>query len=1117
MNRSLMHTMTAACMPLLVATTMLAEAGQTSAGQRSAESTLRGYSQSIAGEQIEYNCFNPLATRALLTRCTSGTMAIEWETEAVPRPVGGEYVTFKWIVSYSTMTSAGDRRFDFFINNEKSFVIRTTRGVNQKQWSLEGKDGARLAFELVREDAAGDANGYMILRVPVKDCPPGKPLRLRVVGEKADASDWFMTFMYDLGEYNVEILPMPFLTKAGDALSQTICVGIGYTRGRGSAVLWLEDGKKQERKLVQGSNVIECTIPAVSAPRQVTFSVSVDGKPAEKYSAVARPVMKRTIYLLPHSHNDIGYTDIQTEVLKKQVKNINDALDLIRATASYPPDARFRWNIEVLWAVESFLKEASDTRRREFFDAIREGSLSLEGLYANVLTGIMRPEEFFRLTEYARSFRAKYGVAVTSAMISDVPGMTWNMVPALALAGIRYFSSGPNGSYSGGDRTGHTNSAWGDRPFYWVSPSGQERRLYWMTGYGYGSLFADVSSGGAVGMSFLRNLFRYFEWLDRIGYPYDMIQMRHTCNGDNGTVDPGLPEYVRKWNEKYVSPKIVISTTGALFAAFEAKYGATLPAFGGDLTPYWEDGAASTAYELGVNRTSSERLVQTEVLSAMLDPAHYDQGKFAGAWRNVLLFDEHTWGASSSISEPDSPFATKQWEIKQRFARDGAAGSAALLQAITGVPSAEVSPGVFDVENTDSWERTDLVVLSPSQSAIGDLVRDEEGRDVPSQRLSDGTLAFLAQGVPPLASRRYRVFGGGSLFASDLKISHGTIRDGNLEVSLDTATGCISHLKTIVPSVDYVDTAGGGGLNGFFYVPGLDTREARTSGRPTVTVKERGPLVASFLMTSDAPGCNLLMREVRVVRGMGRVDLINTIDKQKVRTKEAVHFAFPFALRGGVVRIDLGFGVIRPEADQLPGSCKDYYSAQRWVDVSNQEFGVTLTVAEAPLVEVGEMHSELPSPRNVSWKTAQSSSPHIWSYVMNNYWHTNYKADQEGPCTFHYSIIPHGLYNQASATRWGVERSHPLIVRGAGPGEAANVPLIQISPGGIIATSVKPLEGARGVLVRLFNAGGSPQSARLSCRDGRTSVYISSPFREKGEKVNEITLPANGIVTVRVE
>jgi hypothetical protein len=174
-------------------------------------------------------------------------------------------------------------------------------------------------------------------------------------------------------------------------------------------------------------------------------------------------------------------------------------------------------------------------------------------------------------------------------MISDIPGMTWNMIPTLAQAGIKYFSNGPNGPYSGGDRTGHTNSTWADRPFYWVSPSGNESMLFWQTGYGYGSFFAGFTSQSTQRFSLLKNLAGYFRWLDAIGYPYEIIHMRHTINGDNGTVDPDLSDYVKTWNAKYDSPKIAIATTDQLFTEFERVYGANCRH---RTSPYWEGRAA---------------------------------------------------------------------------------------------------------------------------------------------------------------------------------------------------------------------------------------------------------------------------------------------------------------------------------------------------------------------------------------------------------------------------------------------------------------------------------------------------------------------------------------------
>jgi alpha-mannosidase len=1078
---------------------------------------LKGYVRRIAGETLDYNCFNPLAKTALLTRCTTGSMAIEWATEPIPSTMEGPFAYFVWVASYSTTTSTGDRAFDVFLNHKKTFVIRTYKNRTDSAWTLKGEGGAELTFKLVAKDLAGDANGYMYLKVPVPHFKKGEPLDITVVGENARSNDWYMTFMYDMKDRSVEVVPVPFLRKANGKVEQIVFVGVNFLGHEGRAWVSLDNGKRQEKALRLGFNEFEFAIPAVSQPRMVNVAVGFHSGAPETFQAELKPVTPRTIYLLPHSHHDIGYTAIQTDVLKKQVQNIRDALTLIKKTAAYPPEARFRWNEEVLWGVEEFLREATPSEREEFVKDVKDGSLGLEGLYLNMLTGLMRPEEFYQLTALARRLEREDGVTITSAMLSDVPGMTWNMIPTLAQAGIKYFSCGPNGTYNGGDRTGFTNRSWADRPFYWVSPSGREKILYWMTGFGYGSIFAGMSAANTSRLGYLKNFTRYTEWLDNIGYPYDMIQMRHTINGDNGTVDPDLPDYVKNWNATYVSPKIVIATTEQLFSAFEKKYGKTLPSFTGDLTPYWEDGAASTARELGLTRKASERLVQAGTLYALFDPKGYDAAKFYEAWKNVLLFDEHTWGAWNSTTEPDSPFVIRQWDIKKQFALDAASQSEALLAG--GLAPTIESTGLktFDIVNTQSWVRTDVVVLPAARVGADEMVVEEDGKTVLQQRLTDGDLAFQAADVPALGTRRYTLVKGAPSFAPMIEIHGSTIVDDNLEVTVDSRTGAISHLILKDRGVDLVDSTKGTGLNAYLYVDGFDPREALPAGSTSVRVKEEGPLLASLLVTSEAPGCNSLTREVTVVHGTNRVDLTNTIDKKRVRTGEAVHVAFPFQIADPVVRVDEGFALVRPEADQLAGSCKDYYSAQRWVDVANQDCGVLVTVDESPLVEVGSMHSELPASRNVDWKKTQESSPLVYSYVMNNYWYTNYKADQEGASTYHYSLEPHALFHEADAVRHGIERSQPLRLRPVVANALRTVPPFRISSKDVIASAMYPCAGGSGLIVRLYNASGRPEEASVLPSDPYKAVYRSSPFEEKGERVSGLLLLPREIVTVRIE
>ncbi len=344
-------------------------------------------------------------------------------------------------------------------------------------------------------------------------------------------------------------------------------------------------------------------------------------------------------------------------------------MELARTTAAYPEGARFKWNSEVLWAVETYLKRAAPDKRQAFLAAVKDGSIGLQALLANELTGVCSPEELFELTAYARRLNRDYGLGIDAAMITDIPSYTWSIVPALAQAGIRYFSSGPNympNHTDGGDRIGGALRAWGDKPFYWVSPSGKERILFWMAGRGY-SWFHGLNMGQLTGEK-SQPILDYCRELEAKDYPYELVQVRYTVGGDNGPPDPTLPDVVRRWNESYETPKLAIATAHELFSELEKRYGDKLPTVRGDFTPYWEDGAGSSARETAMNRASVARLTQAATLWAMLDPKGYPEEAFTEAWRQALLWDEHTWGAADSVSDPDGENARSQWAYKQAFA-----------------------------------------------------------------------------------------------------------------------------------------------------------------------------------------------------------------------------------------------------------------------------------------------------------------------------------------------------------------------------------------------------------------------------------------------------------------
>ncbi|MHC4559885.1 MAG: hypothetical protein ACYS80_21550, partial [Planctomycetota bacterium] len=136
---------------------------------------------------------------------------------------------------------------------------------------------------------------------------------------------------------------------------------------------------------------------------------------------------------------------------------------------------------------------------------------------------------------------------------------------------------------------------------------------------------------------------------------------------------------------------------------------------------------------------------------------------------------------------------------------------------------------------------------------------------VKSQRLSTGELAFLARDIAPFSAKRFTFHTGGIAASGDAAAQSAELSNGKISLAINEKTGAIRSLKWKEVNVELVDNKVGLGLNDYFYVAGRDPKDPQQNGPVRIHVKERGPLVASLLIESDAPGCRKLTRELRVI------------------------------------------------------------------------------------------------------------------------------------------------------------------------------------------------------------------------------------------------------------
>ncbi len=837
-----------------------------------------------------------------------------------------------------------------------------------------------------------------------------------------------------------------------------------------------------------------------------------------------------TVFIYPHSHVDIGYTNTQANVEIIHTRNLLNGIELAKKTENYPEGARYLWNPEVLWPVERYFKSASAAEKQVIIDAVRDGYLHLDAGYVHTNTTASADEEFFEFFREREKMEMLTGKKIETLVQVDIPGMSWGIVPVAASLGIKYCLALNNGS----GRVGLSTDL-SFKPFWWLGQDGKSRILFLqpgsynpgalIKGHAYWPLMAGETDPSKLLQivktdhprdnfidSYIDTMLTKLEQSDY--YPYDIFAMTWAM-ADNTPIDADLPEAVKSWNEDYAFPHLIIASASDIMKSFEDKYGDQLPVRSGDFTEYWTDGLGTAAKQTGMNRVSKERLIQVETLWTMLNPGEpAPRSELEEAWRNVIMGTEHTW----CFMDPDrQPITNDILKVKFDFFQKGDAMSKALLNnALSSVNDPDSRfVGVF---NSLSWNRGGLVYLPPAQSKNFNSVVDDKGKIVPSQRLSTGELVFLANDVPALGSRKYELKEK-KIRAGRSMISGNSIDNGIIKVIIDAKTGDISSINN--GDHEYVNPDASGSMNSFRYLHGDDNPEKASGTKDvTITVKENGPLVASLLIESAAEGTSHLSREVALIAGSNHIEIINIIDKLAIKEKEGVHFGYGFNISEPVTRADIPWGIMEIEKDQLPEGNRNWIGFQRWIDISNDERGVTFCSLDAPVFESGNMTANVLGMATDSpqWIRRLDPSATIYSWALNNHWFTNFPLSQEGIIEFRYRILPHNSkYDPAFSNRFGLEQAQPLIATTVNRNLEAKPTLSVKGSNNVYITVLKTGDTGEEITFRLRSVSAKDESVTLVWPGREPSEVKIDDYTHSSRNIlkDEVIVPAMGFVTLK--
>ena len=836
------------------------------------------------------------------------------------------------------------------------------------------------------------------------------------------------------------------------------------------------------------------------------------------------PTRKWTIYIVPHTHLDIGYTDSQENVWRDLAKNLDGVIDLCRRTADWPEGSQYRWTIEQTALFENFALRYPKERVEALVKLIREDRIELAGYWVNLCTELAGPEGLIRGTYSGRRLADRYGLTVDTVMLNDVPGYTWCLPQLWSKTGARYANLRANGARAKflWDRPGAV-----PRAFRWEGPDGS-RLVCWYTDSYREANFLRQRFPGGKGKPvpperekwLYENINRFLRRAEATPYDRDVLQLR--MGGDNITAVESVCHWVRCWNERWEYPKLRIATSREFFTALDDGK-KEIPVVRGDIPDWWADGAASSAEQTGQARIAHDQAVALETLMSLPEgPVSASQEKtFRDIHNQILLYAEHTWGAETAFHRTDPKMVEGQWAVKRGYVDTAIEQLESARQDWDRAVDAWTGDGRKQVIvwNSLSWPRTGLVELPSGKLPPGCALMAPDGRRVPVVSSTEGRSCFVARDVPAMGYALYAIDPGPANDDPNAAKKSPSL----YQIEFDAKQGAVRQIRHRPTGQTLLETSPRFAFNQYVRETGgyrneLWVMRSKKRIRPedkTVHVSEpaelvehvRTPVFERITTRTTGPVAPTIEQSYTAYPDLDWIDVVNRVKKTSTLEVEGVYFAFPFAMKSPDCRLEIPFSSMRPGKDQLRYSATDCYSLYHWLELSDRDHGLLWASIEAPNVVFNDLWPEC-------WTDEVNiDTGLILSYVMNNYWGTNYRFEQGGDLVFRYRIQSYaGQPRRVRSFRFGHEAATPLSAQVVSVAEGSlpkTRSWFRVEPDHVILQGFKRAEDGRGWIARLVELGDADTTARLRLPKGEWKACLADPA-ERDEKPLSITATANG-------
>jgi hypothetical protein len=754
------------------------------------------------------------------------------------------------------------------------------------------------------------------------------------------------------------------------------------------------------------------------------------------------------IYMIYHSHIDIGYTERQEKIANFQADFTNQAVNYVLSNND------FRYTAEGFWAVEQYLNKYGTQGKNRLVEAIKTNRFELTMNYLH-FSELLDRELMDVSFDYGLSFVKENNLKPSkTAMINDVNGFSWEYGQAMYDHGIRYLYTSIN-THHGGVPFHKPLKA-----FYWETPKKNKILVWSGLSYHKGNLLGLIPGwtlkGDAMvpGLEPTENGFIYINsiydlanerihtlvksYQENSDYPYDFIPI--SASGlytDNSPLSDSHVELINEWNRVFGNEiKIELVTLEELFKDIEKQL--DIPTYNGDWNDYWSDGVLSTPDETRLFLNARRNKNMINLLDK--DHAYIDNAEYQKLVKSLVLYAEHTWGHSASWSDP---YRLLVKQLDQRKA-------ALAIQA--DVLSHQMLDSLYQLNGEGEFiadRKHEYVVVNPhDQEIISDVylptdfweegkfsqenhvIIDENNQIYSTQRKQTLRGSFFCTTIPLFSKERKVLRLVSKAISQTHQLEESSFKGKFYEVSYDS-----SGIKSILYQGEevlgkdsfvtpvYQVFKGGSRQNaaGFGYqkrdVPLGEVYKAKTID---LQIINEGSVFKTLRYSYSLEGTDHIYCDITMFYDLPKIEVSMLIGKNFTKDPEGIYAKLSFNTLHSKWLLDKPETLIEP-GEQLPGTCFDYYTVEKGVILSKPKSSISINLLDSPLVTFDRIKL---------WEFNHSikNQGDLFVWIANNKWETNFRTETAGYLESRF-IIGFNKSDKISQSELTINQLPPICLR----------------------------------------------------------------------------------------